>query len=168
MSNTLRTTRECSFDQLHPELRQAIRSYFQERELGDPAADAVLCCETLSGNKDVGKAAPWLGSSSDTTIHTGVLLTSQHLIWVHHGDQTGIRLNAAKLSEIQADIHASLFSRDTGLEIVGFISDARSRVRGYIGMGTEPAAQKFCEAVKQATLKANPPKPRKLFGVPME
>lgn len=168
MSDTLRTTRECSVDQLHPELRQAIRSYYQERQLGNLEADALSCCETLSRKKDAGKAASWLGSDSDTIIYTGVLLTSQYLVWVRYGDQSGIRLNAAKLSEIQADIHTTLFSKDTGLEIVGYISDTRSRVRGYIGMGTEPAAQKFCEAVKQATIKAKPSKPRKLFGWPVE
>ena len=45
MSNYNRTMRECSVRQLHPELRQAIRSHFQEHKLGDPETEPVMCCE---------------------------------------------------------------------------------------------------------------------------
>jgi hypothetical protein len=167
MSDYIRTTRECSVDQLRPELFQALRDFFQERELGDVESDA-LCCETISRKKNESTVASLLGESPDTTIYTGMVLTSQFFIWVHQGDHTGIRLNAANLGDIKAEIHPALFTKDFGLEIVGYISDTRSRVRGYIGMGTEPAAQKFCEAVKQAALQASPPKRKKLFGIPME
>jgi hypothetical protein len=30
-------------------------------------------------------------------------------------------------------------------------------MRGYIGMGSEPAAQQFCEQVHQAVKQVNPP-----------
>jgi hypothetical protein len=166
MSDYIRTTRECSVNQLRPEILQAMRNFFRERELGDVGSDSLLCCETISRKKNDSKMTSLLGDDRDTTLYTGMLLTSQFLLWVHFGDRTGIRLNAAKLSEIQVEFHTSLFSKDVGLEIIGYISDARSRVRGYIGMGTEPAAQKFCEEVKQATLKAKPSTPKKWFGWP--
>lgn len=168
MSEYIRTTRECSVDQLHPELLQAIQNYFQERQLGDLESDALLCCETISRKENTGTLAYLLSGNPDTTIYMGMVLTSQFLLWVHHGDRSGIRLNAAKLSEIRAEFHTSLFTKAVGLDIVGYISDARSRVRGYIAMGPEPAAQKFCEEVKLATIKANPPATRKLFGWPIE
>jgi hypothetical protein len=46
------------------------------------------------------------------------------------------------------------------MEVSGYIGDSKGRVRGYIGMGPEPAAQKFCEQVQQAIEKVTP-KPAK-------
>jgi hypothetical protein len=52
--------------------------------------------------------------------------------------------------------------KDSGLEIVGYIGDSDSRVRGHIAMGTEPAAKKLSETVREATLKENPPQKGRL------
>ena len=163
MSEYIRTTRECSVGQLHPELLQAIRNYFQEHKLGDLEAETLMCCETISRKKSVGKLVSWLNGKLDTTIYTGMLLTSQWLIWVHHGDQSGTLLNAADLKQIRAEFYISPITKDAGLEIVGYIGDAKSRIRGYIGMGADPAAQKFCEEVRQAIAKVNPPTKKGLF-----
>jgi hypothetical protein len=163
MSEYVRTTRQCFVNQLHPELRQAIQKYFQEHELGDVQAETRMCCETISRKKNAGKTDSWLSGKPDTIIHTGMLLTSQFLIWAHYGDQSGTLVNGADLNQIRAESHTSLFTKDAGLEIVGYIGGARSRVRGYIGMGTEPAAQKFCEEVIQAIDKVNPPTKRSFF-----
>jgi hypothetical protein len=157
MSDYNRTTRECPVSQLHPELRQAIRSYFQERELGDLETETLMCCETISERKDFGKIASMLKGVSDTTIHMGMLLTSQMLIWVRRGDQTGIVLNAASLKEIQVRPSMSILMNDAGLEIFGYIENSKSRVRGFVGMGEGLAAEKFCEEVKKAISIANPP-----------
>ena len=163
MSDYNRTTRECSVNQLHPELRQAIRNYFQERELGNLEAETLMCCETISEKKSFGSLGSLLKGVQETTIHMGMLLTSQWLIWVRKGDQSGVILNVANLKEIQVRDYASLFAPDTGLEILGYIGDAKQQARGYIGMGTEAAAQKFCEEVQKAIVAANPPPPpRKL------
>jgi len=167
MSAYLRTTRECSFVQFHPELRQAIQNYFREHALGDPETEALMCCETISEKKKAGRLASWLDDSVDTTIHTGMLLTPQWLVWVHHGDRSGTLLNAADLKLIGAAAHTSLFSKDAGLDVVGYIGDTKVRVQGTIAMGDGPATQKFCDAVKQALAKANPPVAKKrLFGLP--
>ncbi len=163
MSEYIRTTRECSLKQLHPELLQAIQNYFLEHRLGSLEAETLMSCETISKKKDTEKKVSWLNGNFDMTIYTGMLLTSEWLIWVHHGDQSGILLNAATLKQIRAEFYTSPFTKDAGLEIVGYIGDSKSRVRGYVGMGTEPAAQKFCEAVRQAINKANPPAKKGLF-----
>jgi hypothetical protein len=157
MSEYIRTTRECSVRQLHPELLQAIGNYFQEHKLGALEAETLLCCETLSKKKSVGKITSWLSGNLDTTIYTGMLLTSQWLIWVHYGDQSGTRLNAADLKQIRAEFYTSPLTKDAGLEIVGYIEDAKTRVRGYVGMGADPVARKFCDEVKQAITRENPP-----------
>lgn len=162
MSDYNRATRECSVNQLHPELRQAIRAYFQEHELGNLEAETLMCCETISEKKNFGNLGALLKGPQETTIHMGMVLTSQWLIWVRKGDQSGAVLTSASLKEIQVRDYASIFAPDTGLEILGYIGHAKQQVRGYIGMGSEPAAQKFCEEVQKAITAANPPPPRKL------
>ncbi len=163
MSEYIRTTRECSLKQLHPDLLQAIQNYFLENRLGSLEAETLMCCETISKRKDAEKKVSWLNGNFDIKIYTGMLLTSEWLIWVHYGDQSGILLNAANLKQIQAEFYTSPLTKDAGLEIVGYIGASKSRVRGYVAMGTEPAAQKFCEAVRQAIDKANPPTKKGLF-----
>jgi hypothetical protein len=161
MSNYNRTTRECSVNQLHPELRQAIQNYFRERELGNLEAETLMCCETISEKKISSRLVSLINNVLDTTIHTGMLLTSKWLIWVRRGDQSGIVLNAADLKEIQVREYASIFAPDTGLEILGYIGEPKQKARGYVGMGTEAAAQKFLEEVQKAITAANPPLPPK-------
>ena len=157
MSDYNRTTRECSVSQLHPELRQAIRRYFEEHELGDLEAETLMCCETLSEKKNISRLVSLLKGAEDTTIHTGMLLTSQWLIWVRRGDQSGTLLTAANLKEIQARAFTSILVKDTGLEIFGYIGDSKGKMRGYIGTGSELAAQKFCEEVQKAIANVTPP-----------
>jgi hypothetical protein len=157
MSDYQRTTRECSVRQLRPELFQAVQDYFQEQRLGSLDAEVLMCCETLSKKKNDNKLLSLLQGESDTTIHMGMLLTSERLIWVRSGDQSGTRLNAADLKEIHVRAYAPLFAKDTGLEIYGYIEGFKSRVRGYIKMGAESATQKFCEEVQQAIDKVKPP-----------
>jgi hypothetical protein len=160
MSDYNRTTRECSVSQLHPEIRQAVQSYFQEHELGDPSTETLMCCETISEKKDFGRLSSLLKSAQDKTIHMGLLLTSQWLIWVRRGDRSGNVLNAANLKDIQVRAYMSIFVRDAGLDISGYMGDPKRQVRGYVGMGTELAAQKFCEEVQKAVAAVTPPSPK--------
>ncbi|MBN2392867.1 MAG: hypothetical protein JXR84_19200 [Anaerolineae bacterium] len=164
MSSYNRTTRECSVSQLRPELYQAIQDYFQAQQLGDPKTEVLMCCETTSQKKDAGRLASWLDGEGDTTVYTGMLLTSQRLIWVRSTEASDMVLNAANLKEIRVRAYTSPLARDSGLEVFGFIGNSKGRVRGYIGMGPESAAQKFCEAVVQAVETLNPPVKRRLFG----
>ena len=161
MSDYNRTTRECPVSQLHPELLRAIQGYFQKNQLGDLETETLLCCETVSTKKDFNRLVSMLKGELETTIRTGMILTSQQLIWVRKGNQSDARLTAANLREIQARAYTSILTKDTGLEIFGYIGDSNSNVRGYIGMGSEPAAQKFCEEVKQAISTINPEIQRK-------
>ena len=164
MSDYNRTTRECQVSQLHPEVLLALRNYFQEQKLGDPEAETVLCCETISTKKNMGRLVAWLHGTVDTTVHTGMLLTSQQLIWVRSGDQSGTSLSAANLNFISVRPYTSIFVRDKGLEINGYLDGSKAPIRGYIGMGSEAAAQKFCDEVSQAITKMNPPKQKKAWS----
>ena len=163
MSEYVRTTRICSVSQLQPEILQAIRNHFQLYRMGDVDAETLLCCETISRKKSTSKLISLLSGKSDTTVYTGMLLTSQSLIWVHYGVQSGTLLNAADLKQIRAKFYTSPLTKDAGLEIVGYIGDTKHRVRGYIGIGTDPAAKKFCEEVSQAINEINPPTKKGFF-----
>ena len=168
MSDYNRTTRECSLSQLRPELLQAMQNYFLEHRLGSLEAETLACCETISTKKSTGKLFSWLSGDPDATVYTGMVLTTEWLIWVHHGDQSGTHLNAANLKLIvQADYATNSFTKETGLEITGFIEAAKGGIRGQIGMGSDLAAQKFCDEVKQAVDRAKPPPPkrRRWFGI---
>ena len=159
-----RATRECPVAELRPELYEAIRDYFKEQQLGDPETETIICCETTSTRKDAGRLPAWLDGGEPATSYTGMLLTSQRLVWVRSGADSGMVLTAAALKDIRVKAYTSPLTRDTGLEVCGFVEGSKGRVRGYIGMGPESAAQKFCEAVVKAVEAVNPPAKRRLFG----
>jgi len=166
MSSYTRTTRECQLSQIPPEPFQAIRDLFQKHDLGDPKSETLACCETISEKKKASKLSSWLEGEQDMLIHTWMLLTSKWLIWVRLGDQTGMVSNAANLLQIRVRDYKSIFNKDSGLEIFGFIGESKNRVRGYIGMGAEPAAEEFREQVGATVTELYPvPKKRGWFGL---
>lgn len=161
MSETIRTTRECSVNQLNPNLLHALEGYFQTHKLGNLAAEALLSCETFTERKDRGKLAAWLEGNPDTTDYLGLILTAQWLLWARSGDRSGTIVAGANLKDIRVKAYASRLTKDTGLEISGYIGDSKGRVRGNLALGQEPAARKFCEEAIKSIEKANPsPKKR--------
>ncbi len=157
MSDYTRSTRECAFDQLRPELRRAILEHARTQEIGSLADELLGCCETKSEKKTGGFFSGWFESGADQIIYTGALFTAEWLVWARSGDVSGTHVTAARLVDIRVKPYASLLARDNGLEVFGYVGAANSRVRGYIGMGPEPAAQAFCQAAQQAAEKINPP-----------
>lgn len=157
MSDYIRFTRECAFEQLRPELRRAILEFARSRELVSLESDILACCETRSEKKPGGFFSGWFESRADTLIYTGALFTAEWLIWARSGDVSGTHVTAARLADIQVRPFTSLLARDNGLEVSGYVGDSNDRARGYIGMGPEPATQVFCKAAQQAIEKINPP-----------
>ena len=157
MSDYNRATRECPVSQLPADLFLAVRNYFQEHKLGDLEAETLLCCETISRKKNANGLISWLNDGLDTTVRTGILFTSQRLIWVRSGDKSGIQLASADLKQISVRVHTSILTGDSGLEVSGQIEDSKGMMRGFIGMGSAFAAQKFCDEVNRAIIKVNPP-----------
>lgn len=153
MGSYQRSTKECAFDQLRPELVQAIREYIQNQRLGGIEWDVLGCCETVSEKKHTGKLTSLLEGDLDTLAYTGILVTPQWLIWARSGDKSGLKVFSANLKNVRVKISDSNLIKDTKLEVVGYIGDSPERVRGYIGLGPEEAAQKFCEEVKKAAEK---------------
>jgi hypothetical protein len=157
MSDYTRSTRTCAFDHLRPELRRAILEHARAHEMGSLESEIIQCCETKSERKPAGSFAGWFESNADKLIYTGALFTAEWLVWARYGDVSGTHVTAARLVDIRVKPFLSLLVRDNGLEIFGYVGDAKGRMRGYIGMGPEPAAQEFCQGVQQAVETINPP-----------
>jgi hypothetical protein len=169
MSGYARTTRECPIDQVQPGLYKIVQEYFQKHQLGDPVTETRLCCETVSEKKEPAGLgvllAPLLNEGSDTTIHLAMLLTADWLIWARSGDRSEIIVTGARLKFIQVKAFVSRRTKYMELEVTGYINDTKESVRGNLQLGSDLAAQKFCDEVGQAVRKAHPPTKRRFFGL---
>lgn len=148
MGDYMRSTREYAFDQLRPELVQGIRDYLQKHELGAIEADILICCETTSEQTKRGFFHTLV--RSETIHYTGMLVTPGWLIWATWGAKSGVVVMAARLEDIQVTDFASHLINDIGLEVFGFLIGFAERVSAFIGLGPEPAAQKFRTTLKAA------------------
>jgi hypothetical protein len=157
MAGFNRYTRECSFSQFRPELLQAMRDYIENQKLVGIEVTILMCCETTSEKKvsdeNAGVLAFLEGDDPDTTVYTGMFVTPEWLVWSRSGNKSGIMVTSANLGNVKVKPFSSRLTEDTGLEVSGFIGDSPGRVKGYIGMGPEEAARKFCEEVVQAVEK---------------
>ncbi len=154
MGDYNRTTRECSFGQMRPELVSAIREYAEKHEMGSVEAEIAICCETTSEKKRKGLFAS-RGADPDPVHYTGVLLTPTWLIWARSGAKSGTTVVSARLKEIEIQDFASKLIDDTGLEVFGFVGDTPERGHAFIGLGSESGAQKMREMVREAVAKAH-------------
>ena len=158
MSNYNRSTRLCTFEELQPGLQQAIRDYFFNHELTDLEGQILICSETVSERQKVSKLATLLGEDRDQVYYTAAFLTPDWLVWGRIGDHSIARVAAARLKDIHVKPVTSILPKDTGIGIEGFVDGSFSKVRGYIGLGLEPAAEKFWKEVENAVHTANPPR----------
>ncbi len=90
----------------------------------------------------------------DTSVYTAMFVTPECLVWGRMGDKSGTLVTSADFRNVKVRPFASRFNDDTGLEVAGFIEDSPGRVKGYIGLGPEEAARRFCDEVVQAVDKA--------------
>jgi hypothetical protein len=158
------TTRECSASQIHPSLYRLTKEFFQTHQLGDLDTETLECCETISEKQNPGKLSSFLDGNPDSTIHLAILLTAEWLIWGRSGDRSDAIVTGTKLNLIRVKAFVTKRTKDMQLEVSGFMTDSKEYVLGNLGMGPDLAAQKFCEAIQRAVLKANPPAKRKVFG----
>jgi hypothetical protein len=165
MSGYVRTTRECPVTQVQPGLYQAIWDYFQKYQLGDVDTEVLKCCETISEERNAGRLSTFLDGHPDKVIRLALLLTTDWLIWAASGDQSGIKVNGARLFGLKVKVFVARRSEYMQLEITGIIGNTKEYVRGTLELGPELAAQKFCEEVGKAVLEINPPVKRKFLGL---
>lgn len=158
MSNYIRSTRACTFEELHPTLQQAMRTYFREHEIVHIESQILTCCETTSELKRTGTFTVLLGENRDMVYYLAAFLTPEWLVWARSGDNSKITVAAARLKDIRVKPINSLLYNDTGIDITGFVDGSFSKIHGYLALGPEPAAEEFWEAVEKAVHTANPPR----------
>lgn len=154
-----RSTKECWFGELRPELVGAIRAYLEKHldkdELGGVESSIVVCAQTTSEHLKKSFMAKLTGGG-DKIRHTAMVLTSSLLIWSttdeKHGPATlAVRLNEAEITDFKSPLPQI---EDDGLQVVGFSLGATERMSAFIGLGQDAAAQKVRDMVKKATLNA--------------
>jgi hypothetical protein len=139
-------------------LKHALRVYFSKNQLKDLETQILMCCETRSERTKTSALAELLGEERDLVYYLAAFLTPEWLVWARIGDHTESTVVAVRLSDIHVRPVASLFLNDTGIHIEGFVDGSFSKIHGYIGLGPEPAAEEFWQAVQKAVDTANPPR----------
>ncbi len=167
MGDYQRSTRECNFDRLRPEMVEAIRAHAQQHELGDVEREALICCETINEKiKSGGLFGKLLGSDPDKVHYTGLVVTPRWLIWATSGAKRGTSVLSSRLHDTEVqDFEATPMYKlmqerglkemqDTGLEVTAFFTGSLERAQAFIGLGPEPAAQNLRAVLKDAVRKA--------------
>jgi hypothetical protein len=112
-----------------------------------------MCCETIS----TGQKKGLLRRKTEEVILTGVMITPQWLIWASGKENEAPGVLSARLHDIQvqdyekSDMYKMI--QDTGLNVSG-LPTKDGLGSAFIGLGPEPAAQRFRAVLKDAPAKA--------------
>lgn len=149
MRDWKRSTRDCSFDGLRQDMREAINKHIVDCNLGNVLADSLMCVETTSENM---KKGPLPGG--DKNVVVAAIITARWMIWAIRGDRPGVTVMSARLADVVIqDYAATQFAKmipDTGFEVSGSFTDVEERGAAFIGLGEEPPARKFKQTVLDA------------------
>ena len=152
MNASTRTTRECSLDDLQPDIAAAVRKHLELYKMETIRPGIVMCCETTSTEKKPGL----FNRGVETTI-TAALLTAEWLIVaVKKGsEEPGVISGQLRSLQVHNFEDSAMFkiNPDTGLNITGQYSDVTRQGMVFIGLGPEPAALKFREVLDEAIQK---------------
>jgi hypothetical protein len=150
-----RSTRECTLESITPELNAAIQAHIETYNLGSVLNEYQMCIETASQKKKKGL----FGGSGDQSVLVVAILTPVWLVWAVRGDRSGTAALSARLDELVVADYATTpgykLLPDTGIEVTGVFTgrvgmEGNQRVSMFIGLGEEPAAQEFKEALIRA------------------
>ncbi len=158
MGDWKRSTRECALNDFLPDVTTKINKHIEQYNLGTILGDALMCIENKND-----KIKKGLFGSAETVI-TDVVLTPRWLVWAIKDGKGEITALSARLADIVvADYSKTKLAeliQDTGVEVTGEFTGMAlglpSEQRGsiFIGLGNEPAAQKFQEALIKAVQEA--------------
>lgn len=140
-----RTTRECTFNSMRPDLSAEIRAHVEKHNLGDILSKSVTCIETTSVKVKKGLFG------KEETSYTGAVLTQGWLIWTTITEKGPAGVLSARLNQITVqDYTKSDFAKlvpDTGLNVNGLYTDMSDPGSAFIGLEENVAGKKFKEAV---------------------
>ena len=150
-----RSTHECTFVDLRPDLVTAIRNHIENYKLGEVESSLLICCETTSTTQKTGLFT----NGSETTI-TAMLVTDQLLVWTNGKKKAKPTVRSAWLRSIDAQDFENTamyqVNPDSGLNVTGRYTDVTKQGQAFIGLGTDPAGEKFRQVLQHAIQKAQP------------
>ncbi len=153
-----RSTRQCSFGELRPDLVATIQAHLKKYHLEGEETQALACIETTNVRAgEPGFFERWLGARRDTNVTT-VIVTPRMVIWAFSDTQKLVFALSSRLADIEVKDYESTFdykSRpDCGLELRGPSNDGPKKGAYFIGLGKEDAAEAFRLALKEAVQRA--------------
>jgi hypothetical protein len=148
MSETKRSTRICTIDELNKKLSIAIRVHFKKFNLGDIESSILMGCETTSVQQKKGV----FGGSEEAI--SAVLVSPKWLVWAECVNNKVVDVNSAMLKQIEIHDYASsamgTISPDTGMNVTGRYSDVSKTGQAFIGVGMDAAGIKFRATLQDA------------------
>lgn len=154
MSDYNRSTKEISFDQITPDVMQAINIYIEKYNLGDILKDVSHCI--ISTSEKIKKGL--FGGAGPKLLIQTAILTNRWLILADRVDQNAIFIRTMQLEDITVeDYEKSLFYKtipDTGLNVNGVFSDASEKGTFFLPLGKDATGEGFKEAVIRSVQEA--------------
>ena len=121
--------------------------------LDDGKSSHLICCEITSTRKKTG-----LFANGDETKITGMLVTTQLLVWTNGKKRGKLAVTSALLRNIDAhDFENSVryqVNPDSGINITGRYTDVTRQGQAFIELGTDSAGEKFRQVLQHAIQKA--------------
>ncbi len=156
-----RATRECAFQDLHPELGTALRLHAAEHTLGDVHADHLICIETQSERTGRHRLYGLLGSVDASARHyTAAIVTPTSLLWATTGDAQGTTAFSAQLAQIQVrDYDMNTIVEDDGVIVTALARGTQEKSSAFLGLAPGDTAEKFKSVLRQAIRDINTPPP---------
>jgi hypothetical protein len=131
-------------------MNAAIKSHVEQYNLGAILSDALLAIETKSDKVKKGLFG------KDETVVIDAVLTPRWLVWAVKDGKGDISVLSVRLADIVVTDYAkskmAQLVQDTGVEVTGTFTGLSLEGPGtmFIGLGNEPAAKKFQDALIKA------------------
>jgi len=153
MNAYTRSTHECAFADLSPELVTAIRKHAEKYKLGDVESAILICCKTSSIRQKSG-----LFDNGDETTITGMLVTTKFLVWTNGKGKPVVMSALLRNIDVQDFENTAMYhvKPDSGMNISGRYTDVTKQGQSFIGLGSDPAGEKFRQVLQHAIQKAQP------------
>ncbi len=150
-SNTRRTTEAVPVASIAPEVLAALDRHRELHGLDeDPRATARACVRTRFETT----AKRWWGGTRVETGTTCAILTATHVFAVACVGDAPPSVLAFRVRDLEVRDYESTpgfrLVEDAGLELTGFSPGAAKRSTYFVGLGPEPEAQAFRDAVRAA------------------
>jgi hypothetical protein len=155
MGEWTRSTKELSLENTPPEMMAAIQAHIETYNLGPILVDTLMCIETTSENKK-----GFFGGGEKQIVEVDVLTHHWLVIAIRSGNDAPSVLSLPLENAViidYADSPGYKILPDSGLDVTGQFTgrmgeEGSLRISKFIGLGDEPAALKFKDAVRTSLL----------------